>query len=365
MPKLSKKKRQITDDPAPEQDSATESEKSLEDYEQNFPVQLHLFQYLQPDEKRYSNTVELYDFMPKYHWGKTERIAGKFLESLDREFVCKNVKYKIEIAPAVIKDRDGVNRYYYPSKREELVEDALRRFATAKQGIFLDDRAGVTFSLYQLQQELRRNGHSYSKDQIKDALLICAKTSITVTSADGTTVLVSNLFETLGLQTREDWQGKGKKSKAFVRFNSLVTESIKNGSFRQLDYEKAMSYSSVIARQLHKRMSHHFIQASLTTRYEIRLSTIIRDFGLAEYERPSLNFRQVVKALDEMKEKEVILNYTVEKTTDPMNRNKLVDAKFTLLAHPHFANEIKNANARAGKIDREIGNRGRTLPNRK
>ena len=108
------------------------------------------------------------------------------------------MKYKIEIAPAVIKDRDGVNRYYYPSKREELVEDALRRFVTAKQGVFLR-RAGVTFSLYQLQEELRKNGHSYSKTQIKDALLICAKNSITVTSEDGTTILVSNLFETLGL----------------------------------------------------------------------------------------------------------------------------------------------------------------------
>lgn len=362
---MKQKKKDIQSKSLSNQEIGLERAKNFEDYDQSYPIQLSLFEYIQPRERQYSNTVELYDFMPKYHWGKTERIAGKFLESLEREFVCKNVKYKIEIAPAVIKDRDGVNRYYYPSKREELVEDALRRFATAKQGVFLDDRAGVTFSLYQLQQELKRNGHSYSKDQIKDALLICAKTSITVTSADGATVLVSNLFETLGLQTREDWKGKGKKSKAFVRFNSLVTESIKNGSFRQLDYEKAMSYGSVIARQLHKRMSHHFIQASLTTRYEIKLSTIIRDFGLAEYERPSLNFRQVIKALDEMKEKEVILNYTVEKTTDPMSRNKLVDAKFTLLAHPHFTTEIKNANARAGKINQELSNQVKTLPNLK
>ena len=128
--------------------------------------------------------------MPKYHWEKTERINGKFLETLDREFECRGTKYKIEVAPAVIKDRDGVNRYYYPSKREELVEDALRRFATAQQGIFLDDRASVTFSLYQLQKELKRNGHSYSKDQIKDALLVCAKTSITVTTEDGTAILI-------------------------------------------------------------------------------------------------------------------------------------------------------------------------------
>ena len=240
-----------------EPESGTENIKNFNDYEQSYPRQLTLFEYVQPKERNYSNTVELYDFMPKYFWGKSERINGKFLESLEREFECRGVKYKIEIAPAVIKDRDGVKRYYYPSKREELVEDALRRFATAKQGVFLDDRASVTFSLYQLQEELKRNGHSYSKDQIKDALLICAKTSITVTSEDGSTILISNLFETLGLQSREDWKGTGKKSKAFVRFNSLVSESIKLGGYRQLDYETAMSYSSVIARQLYKRMSYH------------------------------------------------------------------------------------------------------------
>ena len=355
---IKKKKKQKEPENSQPQDSkaASENARTFDDYEQSYPHQLALFEYIQPKEKNYSNTVELYDFMPKYFWGKSERINGKFLESLEREFECRGGKYKIEIAPAVIKDRDGVKRYYYPSKREELVEDALRRFATAKQGVFLDDRAGVTFSLYQLQEELKRNGHSYSKTQIKDALLICAKTSITVTSDDGSTILISNLFETLGLQSREDWKGKGKKTKAFVRFNSLVSESIKRGAYRQLDYETAMSYGSVIARQLHKRMSHHYTQASLTHPYHIMLSTIIRDFGLAEYDRPSLNFRQVVKALEEMKSKQIIIGFQIEKSLDSTNRNKLIDAKFVITPHPVFAGEIKKANARAGRIQENLKN---------
>ena len=365
MASLFKKKKQIASDTTPEQPAAPESLRQIDDYEQSYPIQLQLFEFLQPEENRYSNTVELYDFMPKYHWGKTERINGKFLETLEREFKCNGVMYKIEVAPAVIKDRDGVNRYYYPSKREELIEDALRRFATAQQGIFLDDRASVTFSLYQLQQELKRNGHSYSKDQIKDALLICAKTSVTVTTQDGAAVLVSNLFETLYLQSRDDWQRSGKKSKAFVRFNSLVSESIKRGAFRQLDYEKAMSYSSVIARQLHKRMSHHYTQASLTFPYHFNLSTIIRDFGLAEYERPSLNYKQVILALDEMRAKDVLISYKVDKKTNPSQRNKLLDAKFTLTPHFHFIEEIRQANARAGRITRQLDNSPKSLPSNK
>ena len=355
MPKPTNKK--TKPQPPAKIETAPEAAKRLEEYEQSEPLQLSLFRLLDlkpADQPRYSNTIELYDFMPKYHWGKVERIGGKFLEMLEREFECRGTNYKIKVAPAVITDRDGVNRYYYPSKREELVEDALRRFATTERGVFLDDRAGVTFTLYQLQQELKKTGHDYNIRQLKDALYICAHTTLTVTSNEGKTVLISNMFETLGLQSREDWKGKGTKQKAFVRFNSLVSESIKSGLFRQLNYEKAMSYSSVIARQLHKRMSHHFTQASVTERYSITLSVIIRDFGLTEYDRPSHNLKQVLNALDEMKEKAVLLRYDVQKTLDHSNRNKLTDAKFILTPHPFFGGEAHQINERKKRIKQRL-----------
>lgn len=318
--------------------------KKLGEYDQTKPTQLTLFEMLLPNEREFSNTVELYDFIPKYHWGKVQRINDKFLDSLEREFECRGVKYKVKIRPASVEDRNGVERYYYPSKREELVEDALRKFVAEGQGVFLDEQAGVTFSLYQLQEELKRNGHSYSKDQIKDALLICARTNMTVTSENGTSILVSNLFETLGLQTREDWKDQGNKTRAFVRFNSLVTKSITNRTFRQLNYEKVMSYKNVIARQLHKRMSHHYLQASFTNPYHLLLSTIIRDFGLTQYAQLRDNLRDILIALDEMIEKKVILSYKVEKVLENSKRAKLLDAKLILMPDPSFVNEIIGAN---------------------
>lgn len=328
--------------------------KRLADYEQSRPLQLVLFEYLQPADKRFSNTIELYDFMPKYVWGKVERIGGAFLKTLTRGFDCRGRKYQIEISPARLKDKNGDEREYYPSKREELVEDALRRLATAGHGLFLDELAGVTFTLYQLQKELKAHGHSYSITQIKDALLICAKTSITVTTEEGSNVLVSSLFETLGLQTREDWKNKGEKSKAFVRFNSLVTESIKRGSFRQLNYATSMAYKSIIARQLHKRMSHHYSQASITQPYSIMLSTVIRDFGLAEYESTAHNLRNVKKALEEMKKSSILLSYKIDEVRDAESRNKLTDAKLTLTPHPTFAGEVIQANKRQINVVKEL-----------
>lgn len=345
-----KKGRQNNETPQSEEAAA----KNLSEYKRSDPFQMNLFEFIQPREKHYSNTIELYDFMPKYHWGKVERINDTFLRSLDRTFECRGVRYKIEIRPARLKDKEGNEREYFPSKREELIEDALRRFATAGQGLFLDDAAGVTFTLYQLQQELKRSGHSYSTTQIKESLQICAGTTIIVSGGDGATVFVSSIFETLGLQTREDWKDTGQKSKAFVRFNILVTQSIKSGTFRQLNYDKAMCYKSIIARQLHKRMSHHYIQASISQPYHITLSTIIRDFGLTEYDTPKHNLRNVCKALEEMKKSEVLLSYKVEEVLDVQSRNKMINAKIILTPHPIFAGEVMQANRRHGQLIKTI-----------
>ncbi len=345
-----KRKKKVQVELSTDQSTEVEGAKNLDDYDQSRPMQLTLFELLLPQERGLSNTIELYDFIPKYHWGKVERIGGEFLRALEREFECRGQKYKVKIRPASIEDKDGMERYYYPSKREELVEDALRKFIAEGQGVFLDDAAGVTFSLYQLQEELRRNGHSYNKQEIKDALLICARTNITVTSEDGSAVLVSNLFETVGLQTRESWKGTGQKTRAFVRFNALVSKSIQSRTFRQINYEKVMSYKTVIARQLHKRMSHHYIQASISNPYHILLSTIIRDLGLTLYDRLRDNLRDVQIALDEMKLKDVLLSYKIEKVLENSKRSKLLDAKFILIPNPMFAGEVTRANKRIAEI---------------
>ena len=327
--------------------------KSLQQYRHEKPVQLTFFEHLLPEERRYSNTVELYDFIPKYHWGKAQRISGQFLKQLEREFECRGRRYRVKIKPASIEDKDGTERYHYPSQRAELVEDAVRKFVCEGEGLVLDDEAGVTCSLYTLQQELKRRGHSFDKNELKDALLICAQSKLIVTSEDGSIVLVSSLFETLGLQTREDWKGKGQKTRAFVRFNPLVTQSIKSRNFRQLDYDRSMSLRTVIARQLYKRMSHHYTQASWQHPYTINLLTIIRDFGLTRYEKLPNNLRDVTAGLEELKQADVVMSYEIKKIIDENRRNKLLDAQFTLLPHPSFSGEMKHANKHKSDIEQQ------------
>ena len=316
----------------------------IEDYNKSKPLQLQLFEMILPSEKDYSNTIELYDFIPKYVWGRVERIQEKFLEPVEREFECRGGRYRVRIAPARVQDSDGVSRDYLPGKREELVEDALRKLATEGQGIFLNDEAAVTFTLYQLQQELKRTGHSYSITQLKEALMVCVGAILHLTDESGQSVLASSIFDTIGLQTREDWEGQGEKTKAFVRFNGLVTSSIRNNTFRQFNYEVSMGYQNIISRQLHKRMSHHFTQSSFAHPYSIMLSTVIRDFGLTAYEKLTHNLRDVETALKEMVSKDVLLKYDIDKIIDEKRSNKIADVKLILYPHPKFSSEIISAN---------------------
>lgn len=92
------------------QGDKSSNKKKIDKYEKSKPVQLELFELLDPSEKDYSNTVELYDFIPKYVWGKISRIQDKFLKPIEREFSCRGQSYQVRIAPARIKDSNDRHR---------------------------------------------------------------------------------------------------------------------------------------------------------------------------------------------------------------------------------------------------------------
>jgi hypothetical protein len=319
-----------------------EKSKKFEQLEVSKPIQLTLFD-LEPDEDNYSHSIELYDFIPKYVWGKVERLNGKFLDSLKRDFECRGRKYHLTLMPARIEVEDGFKEFY-PSKREELVEDALRKLMTERQSLMLDGEAGIVFTLYQLQKELKEKGHSYNYDELKDAIRVLNNTDIVLKDEGGQLESAFSPVESYG------FAGEGAETKTFVRFSLLVTHSIKSGTYRLINYDKVMSYRSVIARQLHKRMSHHFTQASFTESYEILLTTIVRDFGLTPQKRIQQNLVEVENAIQEMKGKNVVLNCKVDKIFDSKPRTKLIDAKFKFQPHFDFIADVKRANAKAKRF---------------
>lgn len=315
-----------------------EKPKSYERYDQKHPLQLSLFEILEVESRQYSNTVEIYDFLPKEFLGKATRVADTYLPRLEREFECRGVKYKMKLDPARIEDKGGTVREFYPSQREEVVEDCLRKLMVEGGGVFLDDQASVRFTLYQMQKELSDNGHTYSYTQIRESLEILTKTNIELSSDNGDIRLIFSPIETLGIK------GEGGETQTFVRFSPLVTNSIKDRKFRLINYKKVMSYRSAIARKLHKRLSHFYIQASLTDKYSVLLSTLIRDFGLTRYSQMSKNLRDFEKAVEELKDSNTIINFDKQEIKQERPRVKVIDYRLTIQPHPEFIGDVKKAN---------------------
>lgn len=85
----------------------------------------------------------------------------------------KTMTFKLK--PALI-EKDGENVLIYPDQREELVEDALRKLAVNGNGVDVQGKAGVNFTLYELNKELERVGHTFNLNEIKEALLVCKAT---------------------------------------------------------------------------------------------------------------------------------------------------------------------------------------------
>lgn len=323
--------------------------KKVEDYVQTKPSQLELFEYDYVDTKSdiYSNTIELYDQMPKYFFGGAEREIGKTVDALpilSRNFKHRSKEFNLNISPAALIDRkNGKTVHHYPSQREELVEDALRKLAVNKKGIFLDNDAAVKFTLYELQQELQKSGHGYNLNQIKEAIEVCNKSVVEIIDKEGDDVsITSTIFPFVGMENSSG-AGEGVKGKdrVVVMFHPLVTKSINQRTYRLYNYNKVMTYKMAISRWLHKRISHNFTQASATNPYGIYLSTIVRDSGMKVYERKSDSLKQVIKSLEEMVSIGTLSKYKVSKN---MVGRKLKDASLELYVSDEFVSDVKKAN---------------------
>jgi hypothetical protein len=301
------------------------------------------------DDSQYSQSIELYDAIPKYFWGKVQRDEKGRLDVLIRSFVHKGEKFEVEVHPATITHGEAVKQHY-PGVREEMVEDALRKLATEGRIRRRDKLFGIEFSIYELQQELKRNGHSYSHNQIREAIRICSRTHLVVTRKKGNKIeLGDNVFSKVGIAENS---GRNGSDLVAVDFNILVTQSIEKGTHRQINYARSMSFKNSLARWLHKRMSHNYIQAqAFHNEYKIQLSTILRDSGITPSKKLGDSRRYVCKALDELLQQQVIYKY--EQINIIKEGRKLMDLTFCLSPSITFSKEMKRANA-ISKSDSQI-----------
>lgn len=323
--------------------------KQYGDYEISRPKQLDLFSFANifPDKKiNLSAVTGLYDIAPKYPRSEIERMKknGKNLSIYSQEFVHEKQKIRINITPARLIQKDGSTKDFFPSQREEIIEDVLRKFATdPNRNDFLNDRLAVKFTLYELWKELKKEGHELAYWQIRESLNILIKTNIEIKFIDNKIERItfsSNMFETFKEinenEEIEDTEKYNKNIWCFVRFNSLVSESVKNGTWRGLNYKQCMSYKKSLSRYLHKRLSITFRGKSTEDSYNIMLSTIIIGSGMTEYKQIGDSIIQVKKCLEEMIKIGSIKKYKMEKIYSKERKNKIEDVKFFIYVSELF-----------------------------
>lgn len=327
--------------------------------------QYDLFTSFFGDPKDLSNTIELWDAIPKYSVSARQQAtirddrgrlpvhASEFeynAASLDRPVRCK-----IKIKPALIEVEEGIFQDFYPSQSEEIIEEVLKKIFTDQQygqHSAKDVESWVLFTLHMIRKELKARGHTRSLDEIKRSLEIMASSSIEVQmegrgrGAVYTNPILSNMVRT----TRADL-AIDPNAKWTAQLPALISKSVNELSYRQFNYALHMRLSTPLARWLHKRLVHRYRNASLLDSYSFLFSSVQRDSGLLNNKRMSANVSALDAALDELRAEGVLINIQSEKR---FKGRRLADVHYSVYATSEFTSEVKAASARLNQSQRQL-----------
>lgn len=330
--------------------------------------QLALFQNFlcNNDEERekLSNAIDLWDSVPRYSVSRETqekaRAADGRLEKHTAMFRYHRSTWTCTITPARVTDLDGVERDYFPSLTEEIVEDALRKLAIDQQAGFFDKpsyRSGVRFSLYALRQEMARQGHTRSYQEIELSLNILSGSIIDLKGDDAERgeALARSAYLSSLIAVSQNRLKNDPEAKWAVQFHPLVTCSIDQVTYRQFNYALMMKHKSQLTRWLHKQFVLKFTGADLLKPLEVRYSTVKRDSGmLDQYARERDGIKAMVEAIEDLKKCDIL--YKIERQDIKGPRNKTLDVIFNIWPSLDFVKEVKAANKRQAD-DRKLTGR--------
>lgn len=325
--------------------------------------QYDLFAEFFGNEAELSNTIELWDSIPKY--AVTARRQVSLRDDKDRlpvheyAFAYNDRPCRLEVQPASVKT-EGRFRDFYPSADEELVEEVIRK-------IFADQRYGmhdapaveswVKFSLSMIRKELKVRGKTRSIDEIKRSIEILANTTIRLyVGDDDTAIYTAPILSDLTRVNRAAYLDDPAATWA-ARLPALISKSVNELSYRQFNYGTYMALPSQLSRWLHKLLSHRYVQAGFNHNYTTLYSTVRRDSGLLEHARISTNVAAFERALDELKAGNVLMDWQKEERRG--GKNRIDDILYTLMPDMSFIRDVKAANKRKQEGDIRMGQRPR------
>lgn len=308
-------------------------------------------------DKNYSNTLEIYDLAGKFLYDK----HNKYLSSAsaeETEFTritnYKDMELRISVTAANIERiKDGKKQrvFVFPGAREEIIEDVLRKLATERRAEAYEATTGtnagskfvgVAFTLYEVYEELKRVGKSYSYAEIREALHIMNRSILSIQSMDNSIDLAAPFFPIMAIADR----GIKKETRSLVCFHPMVTDVILTLNFRRYNYAKALEFSRHYTRLTYKRLCHRWVQAAPGKPYTILLSTLINAMK-APYQNMYQDKALFKDVMVDLVKDDVLEKYEM---TPKKDGKKIIDWRFDLYATNTFAKQVaannKVANAR-------------------
>lgn len=318
------------------------------------------FYGLESDKQEGTNLFSAWDFFSIYMSSRREqtklRKTNPSLPILKINTTLAGQEHSIQITPAIIETKDG-RKEFYPSEREELVEQALRKMLLEQAEVINDlNQTWVWYTLKSLRKELVSMGHTMPTPAIKESLAIMSGCKLSITQNNQKAYSGSILIELI-FTDRNEYEKTGK-SKCAARFNSLITKSIANGQYRQMNYRLYMQSSRSVTRWLYKHIVNNFRNAGYDSPpFKISGNDVISSCRL-NHARTRDSWAEIRKAFEELKDMTVEgLPAVVEKDNLSLQLlgikenkikkgSKIVDIIFEIRPSRRFISFSKAANKR-------------------
>lgn len=318
-------------------------------------------------EDNYSNAVEHFDFMPKLVFGKGAVFKASELPPeqhvIERTFPVPRKEdgrtvidtWFVRLSPATIirgKGKTAERFFIYPGFREKMVEGAIRKIALDEQSLLVKDGAvGCRFTMYQVRQLLADVKHTLSWREVAEAIEVLGGCSMEYgfvePSGKFKVTDKSPLFTRVMKATKKG--ASDDETLSVVFFHHLVSESIRQGTYRNFDFQRCMTYRLAITQVLYERLCFRFRYADEHSTYSFRLSEFAQGAGM-ENQDAKEQVRNLKRGLEELKADDVLADYSVTHEPSPHDKRKRLDTIFTVRATATFVRDTIKVNAWSRKI---------------
>ena len=285
--------------------------------------------------------ADIYDAANRFVNNRPDHTAS-LTPILTRDFSVRGEDYKMVITSAQLENEQGETVRKFAGRTEAKVEAALRRLLSKKGAVQLGALTGLDFSLTEVEKELALMNFSLSIANIRDAINILHKTSVSIENISK--VRVDSIFDGSSSTYLPNllWGANGDRH--FVTFHVALMTSVAQLDFRAWNpySENKAIKSAPNTESILKILYLNWTNASEKNSYTPKMSTLLRMAGIysGDFRADRQKTIRVLKQLTEKKDGITVLRDW--EITDVIKKDgKNFDLHLRLHAGKDFVKQMK------------------------